>query len=85
MTSITDDELQEVKQLNQDFQTIFFQVGELSILEYDLQNQLSEIKTELNNFYSSLKTLRNKEVDLLDKLKLLYPNQSINFETGELL
>jgi chromosome segregation ATPase len=84
MTKITDEELQEVQQLQQDFQTITFQIGELSIIEHNLQNQLDNIKTELKNFYSSLKTLQQKETDLLDKLKTAYPDVNINFETGEL-
>ena len=84
MTQITDEELQEVQQLQQDFQTITFQIGELSIIEHNLQNQLDNIKTELKNFYSSLKTLQQKETDLLDKLKTAYPDVNINFETGEL-
>jgi uncharacterized membrane-anchored protein YhcB (DUF1043 family) len=84
MTKITDEELQEVRQLQQDFQTITFQIGELSIIEHNTQNQLDSVKTELNNFYSSLKTIQQKETDLLDKLKLTYPDVTINFETGEL-
>jgi chromosome segregation ATPase len=83
-TKITDEELNEVRQLQQDFQTVTFQVGELSIIEHNLQNQLDDIKTELKNFYSSLKTLQQKETDLLDKLKTAYPDVTINFETGEL-
>ena len=82
--NITDEELNEVRQLQQNFQTITFQVGELSIIEYNLQNQLDDVKTELKNFYSSLKTLQQKETDLIDKLKSAYPDQTINFETGEL-
>jgi hypothetical protein len=84
MTKITDEELQEVRQLQQDFQTITYQIGELSIIEHNTQNQLDSVKTELNNFYSSLKTIQQKETDLLDKLKLTYPDTTINFETGEL-
>ena len=84
MTKITGEELNEVRQLQQDFQTVTFQIGELSIIEHNLQNQLDNIKTELKNFYSSLKTLQQKETDLLDKLKTAYPDVNINFETGEL-
>ena len=84
MTKITDEELNEIQQLQQDFQTVTFQIGELSIIERSLHDQLNDIKTESNNSYSSLKTLQQKETDLIDKLKLSYPNQTINFETGEL-
>jgi hypothetical protein len=83
-TKITDEELQEVKQLQQDSQVLTYQIGELSIAEHNIQLQLDNVKTELVNFYSSLKTLQQKENDLLDKFKSTYPNNTINFETGEL-
>ena len=83
-TKITDEELAEVKQLQQDFQLLTYQIGELSVIEHNLQNQIDSIKTELKNFYSSLKTLQDKEKDLIDKLNQVYPNMNINFETGEI-
>ena len=83
-TKITDEELQEVQQLQKDFQLVTYQIGELSITEHNIQTQLDNVKTELNNFYSSLKTLQQKENDLLDKFKSTYPDNAINFETGEL-
>ena len=84
-TKITEEELAEVKQLQQDFQLVTYQIGELAVIEHNLQNQINNVKTELNNFYSSLKTLQNKEKDLIDKLNQIYPDVNINFETGELL
>ena len=83
-TKITDEELKEVKQLQQDFQVLTYQIGELSVIEHDLQNQIDNIKTELKNFYSSLKTLQEKEKELINNLESTYPDVSINFETGEL-
>ncbi len=83
-TKITDEELTEVKQLQQDFQLVTYQIGELAVIEHNLQNQIDNVKIELKNFYSSLKTLQEKENELLDKLESTYSNQTINFETGEL-
>lgn len=83
-TKITDEELAEVKKLQQDFQVLTYQIGELSVIEYNLQNQIDSVKTELKNFYSSLKTLQDKEKELIDKLNLSYPNMDVNPETGEL-
>lgn len=83
-TKLTDEELAEVKQLQQDFQVLTYQIGELSVIEYNVQNQLDSIKTELKNFYSSLKTLQDKEKELIDKLNASYPGVSIDLETGEL-
>jgi hypothetical protein len=83
-TKITDEELEQVQQLQKDFQLVTYQIGELSITEHNIQSQLDNVKTELDNFYSSLKTLQQKENDLLDKFKSTYPDNNINFETGEL-
>ena len=84
-TKITDEELEEVKQLQQDFQVLTYQIGELAVLEHNLQEQIDSVKTELKNFYSSLKTLQEKEKTIIDKLNQAYPDVNINFETGELL
>ena len=83
-TKITDEELAEVQQLQQDFQLLTYQIGELAVVEHNLQTQIDNIKTELKNFYSSLKTLQDREKDLINKLETTYPDVNINFETGEL-
>ena len=83
-TKITDEELTEVKQLQQDFQVLTYQIGELAVIEHNLQEQIDSVKTELKNFYSSLKTLQEKEKTIIDKLNQAYPDVNINFETGEL-
>ena len=83
-TKLKDEELNEVQKLQEDFQLITYQIGELSVIEHNLQNQIDNIKIELKNFYSSLKTLQDKEKDLIDKLNQTYPDVNINFETGEI-
>ena len=83
-TKLTEEELNEVKQLQQDFQLLTYQIGELSVVEHNLQDQIDNVKTELKNFYSSLKTLQDKEKELIDKLNSLYPDVNIDIETGEL-
>jgi hypothetical protein len=83
-TKITDEELAEVKQLQQDFQVNTYQIGELSIIKRNIENQLKEINTELDNQYSTTGKLQEKETELIDKLKTSYPDVSINLETGEL-
>lgn len=83
-TKLKDEELNEVQKLQQDFQLITYQIGELAVIEHNLQNQIDDVKTELKNFYSSLKTLQENEKELLTKLESNYPESIINFETGEL-
>jgi LEA14-like dessication related protein len=83
-TKITDEELAEVKQLQQDFQVNTYQIGELSIIKRNIEIQLKDINTELDNQYSTVSKLQEKETELIDRLKVSYPDVSINLETGEL-
>jgi L-arabinose isomerase len=83
-TKITDEELAEVKQLQQDFQVNTYQIGELNVIKRNIENQLKEINTELDNQYSTNSKLQEKEKELVDRLEISYPDVSINLETGEL-
>lgn len=83
-TKITDEELAEVKQLQQDFQVNTYQIGELNVIKRNIENQLKEINTELDNQYSTNSKLQEKENELVDRLKTSYPDVGINLETGEL-
>ena len=83
-TKITEEELAEVKQLQQDFNIITFQIGELSIQRELAQRQLRKITEEFNSFVSSFEKIQLKETELIDRLKNAYPEQIIDLETGEL-
>jgi len=83
-TKITEEELAEVKQLQQDFNIITFQIGELSIQRELAQKQLRKITEEFNSFVSSFEKIQLKETELIDRLKNAYPEQIIDLETGEL-
>jgi TolA-binding protein len=83
-TKITDEELAEVKQLQQDFSVITYQIGELSLQRELTQKQMRKISEELNNFISSFEKMQEKEVELIGKLKSTYPEAVIDLETGEL-
>jgi predicted transcriptional regulator len=83
-TKITDEELAEVKQLQQDFNIITFQIGELSIQRELAQKQMRKINEEFNNFVTSFDKIQLKETELIDRLKNAYPEQIIDLETGEL-
>jgi hypothetical protein len=83
-TKITEEELAEVKQLQQDFNIITFQIGELSIQRELAQKQLRKITEEFNSFISSFEKIQLKETELIDRLKTTYPEQIIDLETGEL-
>ena len=83
-TKITDEELAEVKQLQQDFQLLTYQIGEISLQREIIQKQLTKLDNEFNNFISSFEKLQLKEEELVSKLNNIYLDSTINFETGEL-
>lgn len=83
-TKLKDEEFAEVQELQKEFQLITYQIGELSLIQHNLEKQLKEIETELDNFYSTSFKLTEKEKEIVDKLTQAYPDVNINFETGEL-
>jgi hypothetical protein len=83
-TKITDEELNQVNELRREFQIIALEIGELTLIERNLKEELKKVQEDMDNFYSSYKKIQEKEKDLINKLESTYPNQSINFETGEL-
>lgn len=83
-TKITDEELKEIKDLQQNSQILTYQIGEISLQREFTQKQLKRLDDEFNNFISSFEKLQEKEIELAEKLKTQYPDRSINLETGEL-
>jgi short-subunit dehydrogenase involved in D-alanine esterification of teichoic acids len=83
-TKLTDEEFNKVNELQKEFQIIALQMGELHIIERNLEEELDKVKTELKNFYLSYKKVQEKEKELVNTLELNYPGVNINFETGEL-
>ena len=83
-SKITDEQLQQVKDLRQNFQLVTFEFGELSLTRNLLQKELAKLDEDIENYVSTYKTLQDKEKTLLETLQTTYPDQTINFETGEL-
>ena len=83
-TKITDEELKEIKDLQQNSQILTYQIGEISLQREFTQKQLKRLDDEFNNFISSFEKLQEKEIELAEKLKTQYPDRSINLETGDL-
>jgi chromosome segregation ATPase len=82
--NITEEELQQVKDLRSSFQLITFEFGELSLTRNLLQQELTKLDGDIENYISTYKTLQDKEKTLIETLQTTYPDQKINFETGEL-
>ena len=83
-TKITEEELNQVNELRREYQIVALEIGELNLIERNLKAELVKVQEDLDDFYSSYLKLQEKENDLIDKLKSTYPDNNINFETGEL-
>lgn len=81
---ITDEELKQVQELRSNFSLVTFEFGELSLTRKLLQQEIDKLDKDIDDYVSTYKTLQTKEKELVDKLEQSYPDQTINFETGEL-
>jgi flagellar biosynthesis chaperone FliJ len=80
---LTPEELKSVKDLQTQYNKCVFELGSI---EAQLQNVIATkeaIETEKNNILSDLKTLGERERELMNTLQTNYGTGSINAETGE--
>lgn len=83
-SKITEEELNQIKELQKQYQQLTFQVGELHLIKRNLQEQLKSIDSEIDNQYSTGFKLAETEKELIEKLKETYSEANINLETGEI-
>lgn len=84
ITKLEEEEFTKVQEIQKEFQSITYQLGELNLIKHDIVKQLDEIETEIKNFYSTYDLLQDKEKELISQLKDKYPDRIINFKTGEI-
>jgi chromosome segregation ATPase len=84
VTKLQEEEFTKVQDLQKEFQSIVYQIGELNVIKYNITKQLDEIETEITDFYSTYNSIQDKEKELISQLKTKYPDTTINFETGEI-
>tara|TARA_Y100001972_G_C7378416_1_gene198509 strand:- start:149 stop:442 length:294 start_codon:yes stop_codon:yes gene_type:complete len=73
--SFSQQELEEIKKLRDELNTLSFQLGQLYI-------QKLKLKEQENTFKERLKSLEKQESTLAKKLTSKYGKGSINLETG---
>ena len=81
---LTAEELQQIKDLQQQYNKFVFELGSI---EAQLQNILANkslAETEKNNILSDLKSLGERERELISTLQEKYGVGNINPETGEI-
>ena len=75
-SKLDEKELTQLKEIQQKFQNLQFELGEIEILKLQIQDRH-------NQSIETLKTLQTQEKDFITSLREKYGNISLNPETGE--
>ena len=74
-TSFSEPELKEIKDLRLSLDTVTFQLGQISVEQFKLEEQETILKNKL-------KDLEKKEISIAKKLTSKYGKGSMDIETG---
>ena len=75
-TVLTQEELDTLRSLQQQFQKLQFELGEIEVVKISLEERYENAK-------KSLTETNKKEIDFSNSLKEKYGDISLNVETGE--
>lgn len=73
---LTQEELDSIKNLNQNFNEVFSNIGMIQV-------QIAELELKRDEIYEILSTLRLKEKEIFETLKEKYGEGVIDLNTGE--
>jgi len=82
---LTQEELQSIQELQKQFNQFVFELGNVEAQIQGLLHQKSLLETEKEGIVNDIKTLTNKEKDLVASLQEKYGNGSIDPQTGEIV
>ena len=74
--SLTKEELNTLRTLQQDFQNIQFELGEIEVVKIQIEERYESVK-------KTLKETQVKEQSFTNSLKEIYGDISLNVENGE--
>lgn len=74
---LTEEELQQVKSLKQEYNNLAVTLG-------DIELRIADLKEAKNNTLEARKTINEKESNLAKQLQEKYGNGAINIDTGEI-
>ena len=84
LKKLTPEELQTIKEMQAQYNKFIFELGSI---EAQLQNVYATevvLETEKNNILEDIKTLGERERELMTNLQSTYGTGNINAETGEI-
>lgn len=73
---LSQEELQEINQIRNEYTTAYANIGLIQV-------KIKELESESLSYYASLESLKQKEIEVFEKLKSIYGNGTIDLETGE--
>jgi len=73
---LTKEELETLRLLQQDFQNLQFELGEIEIIKIQIEERYENVK-------KTLKEIQTKELSFTKSIKVKYGDISLNVETGE--
>lgn len=73
---LSQEELQEINQIRSEYTTTYANIGLIQV-------KIKELESESLSYYEGLESLKQKEVEVFEKLKSIYGNGTIDLETGE--
>ena len=79
---ITDDEKNELVELNAEYQNLLLSMGELNVEELSLKQQLKSIKQTKKTYKESLIQFKNKEKIFSDRLTRKYGAGDLDISSG---
>lgn len=82
LNQVTQEELQNIKQLQQDYAATTFQIGQITIELDGIQRDLKEAEAKKTTLLSNLTQLRESERTLSLDLEKKYGSTTIDLETG---
>ena len=81
-TKFTEDELNSLRKLQQDYLSTQSQFGQITITEMNLSSQLEELEKIKNETEENFKKLQQTEKELVDELTAKYGQGQLDPKTG---
>jgi len=81
---LTEEELQQIKEMQVNYNKFIFELGSFEAQLSDINNHKKMIEEEKNNVLGDIKTLVEKEKELINTLQGKYGIGNIDVETGEI-
>ncbi len=79
---ITEDEKNELVELNAEYQTLLLSMGELSVNEITLKAELKSVRQTKKKYKESLIQFKNKETIFSDRLTKKYGAGDLDISSG---